>query len=70
MEEKLNELLDCIKDNSEHLLSKNPSMDSLKTTLFNKGIEIFKGNLTDQNVVDCCVLLLIIRTYLWQTPTN
>ena len=64
MEDKLDELLAHIKDNTTFLYPKDISNESLMQNLMDRGFQ-FITKPKDQNIVDLCTLALVL--YLRKT---
>lgn len=59
MENKLDELLAHIKENTTFLYSKDVSNESLTQNLMDRGFQ-FLTKPKDQNIVDLCTLALVL----------
>lgn len=60
MEKELKELLKHIEENTKYLYPKDISNETITQNIFSKGIQ-FLTKTNDQNVVDLCTMVLVLR---------
>lgn len=57
---ELDNLINSIKENILDLQKKNYPKNVLIQNAFNRGMKIFKGDLSKQNIIDLCVIALTV----------
>lgn len=57
---ELDNLMNSIKENILDLQKKNYPKNVLVQNAFNRGMRIFKGDLSKQNIIDLCVIALTV----------